>query len=141
MPYFGLTSAFLSSPLLEKCAPYSGFGVRHAPVKVCGLLRSYCAPCSGFCTSKSFDIKGLSITVMAAMVALLARGTDRRFILFALVLVLFFWALTRFIYGTRDCPKNHFLTRKQTARFGKPGRKDYLGGLPYQNSSRLYACF
>ena len=50
MPYFGLTSAFLSSPLLEKCAPYSGFGVRHAPVKVCGLLRSYCAPCSGFCS-------------------------------------------------------------------------------------------
>ena len=41
----------------------------------------------------SFVIKGWSITVMAAMIALLARGAERRYILFVLVPVLFFWAL------------------------------------------------
>jgi hypothetical protein len=28
--------------------------VRHAPVKVCGLLRLTCAPCSGFCNAAHF---------------------------------------------------------------------------------------
>ncbi len=47
MPYFGLTSAFLLSPLLEKvcallrseCAPCSGRGVRLTPVYLCAMLR------------------------------------------------------------------------------------------------------
>ena len=47
MPYFGLTSPFLSSPLLEKvcdlprfqCAPCSGQGVRLTPVSLCALPR------------------------------------------------------------------------------------------------------
>ncbi len=45
MPYFGLTSPFLSSPLLQKvcdllrfqCAPCSGQGVQLTPVSLCAL--------------------------------------------------------------------------------------------------------
>jgi len=47
MPYFGLTSTFLSSPLLVKvcallrsrCATCSGQGVRLTPVYLCAMLR------------------------------------------------------------------------------------------------------
>jgi hypothetical protein len=45
------TQRYLAEVGQKKCAPYSGFGVRHAPVKVCALLRFNCAPCSGFCNA------------------------------------------------------------------------------------------
>lgn len=40
MPYFGLTSAFLSSPLFKN-------SVRLTPVSVCAMLRFRCAAYSG----------------------------------------------------------------------------------------------
>jgi hypothetical protein len=41
----------------------------------------------------SFLIKGWSVTVMAAMIALLARGAEKRYILFVIIPVIFFWTL------------------------------------------------
>lgn len=41
----------------------------------------------------SFVIKGWSITVMAAMIALLARGAEKHYILFSIIPVIFFWVL------------------------------------------------
>jgi hypothetical protein len=44
-------------------------------------------------SSNSFLIKGWSITVVAAMIALLARGAEKRYILFSLLPVMMFWFL------------------------------------------------
>jgi hypothetical protein len=44
-------------------------------------------------SSNSFLIKGWSITVVAAMIALLARGAEKRYILFSILPVVMFWFL------------------------------------------------
>jgi hypothetical protein len=52
MPYFGLTSPFLVSPLLKKCATSPGF--------LCALLRSGCAAYSGFTVRLAPVFAGIS---------------------------------------------------------------------------------
>jgi len=44
-------------------------------------------------SSNSFLIKGWSITVVAAMIALLARGAEKCYILFSVLPVVMFWFL------------------------------------------------
>jgi ABC-type multidrug transport system fused ATPase/permease subunit len=51
---FVIVVIFVATPRFrKKCAPYPVLGVRLAPLKLCGLLRLTCAPCSVFCILES----------------------------------------------------------------------------------------
>jgi hypothetical protein len=53
-------------------------------------------------SSNSFLIKGWSITIVAAMIALLARGAEKRYILFSILPVVMFWFLdTVYLHNER----------------------------------------
>ena len=72
-------------------------------------------------SSNSFLIKGWSITVVSAMIALLARNVEKRYVLFSLLPIMMFW----FLDATYLCNERRFKSLYNETRLLDESKIDF----------------